>query len=299
MTKIVAISMPFPGVCRVLEESEKLGFLKLVKLDSDRVAIPPADTYLLGAWSPAYNQLLKVLEGSRVGVLWTSSCGELGFEPIEQDYLAAIIDNPAIKFVWFGDESLGKVFKKGFYAPYPMKLPEEGLIPHEKQDIVTLFCPNTAKKNIVNQLVAIALLQRTTSVVLHTNVPVDPVFAASIKLKYVQHSWLEEREYKELIASSKLNFACSWAETLNYQAAEALMLGTFSVLSTTIPWAMPYLTVKNPNDPLEIAQVAHKVLDTQERALTGYSVSEFHRSLRGHFVESNLFLKWMLESLAA
>ena len=295
MTKIVALSAPFPGVCRVLEEASKLGLLELVKLDSDRVKIPPADVYILGAWHPTYTQIVKVLEGSRVGVLWTSSVGETQFEPIEQDYLAAIITNPAIEFVWFGDESLGEVWEKGFYAPYPMKLPEE-CIKREKQDIVTLFCPATAKKNILNQLIAVALLQRKHgSLVLHTNVPVDPAFAQSIKLKYVQHGWLQEQEYRELIASSKLNFAVSWAETLNYQSAEAALLGTVSITSATIPWFSPWYELDvPPNSSIDIASLADEMLERRE-----WWGEKAFKSAVDYFENSNRLLEQALSRLTS
>lgn len=303
MPNITFVTAQFPGVLKVGIEGEKLGLWNLVELGgADRIAIPSSSCYILGAWQPgAYDQLLKVLEGSKIGICWCSSVGEMQFEPIEQEYLASIIANPEIDFVWFGDKSLGEVWKKGFYAPYGMKLPDEEYIPRPKQNIVTFFCPATTKKNILNQLVAIALLQRTNSAILHTNVPVDTAFAASIKLKYVQHGWLPQEQYQELIASSKLNFAVSWAETYSFQAAEALMLGTLSVLSHTIPWAMPYLTVRNPNDPIEIAEVAMKVLaiSDPEAKEKGYSIDEFRRSLISYLTDANAHLRFAITSLAA
>lgn len=271
----------------MLEEAEKLGLLELVRLDRDRVRIPPADVYILGAWHPTYAQVVKVLEGSRVGVLWTSSAGEMQFEPVEQDYLAAIIDSKEVEFVWFGDKSLGQVWDKGFYAPYPMKL--EGYPRREKQDIVTLFCPATAKKNLLNQVVAIALLQREQDLTLHTNVPIDPAFAASIKLRYVQHDWLPDQEYKKLIASSKLNFAVSWAETLSYQSAEAALWGTASIVSATVPWLK--LDV-NPNSPSDIACLAREMLKRRE-----WWEEKALKSVTAYFEKANRLLKQALSRL--
>ena len=263
---IVALTLPFPGVSRVFEEAQKLNMLKLVVVDGE-IALPPARVYILGAWAPIYSVLLSYLPAdSKVGILWTSSCGELSLEPIEQDYLSQIDINPRIKFIWFGDPSLAQVYsEKGFYAPYPLKTDVE--VPHvEKQNIVTLFCPPTLKKNILVQLVAITLLQRTYNIILHTNVPIDPRFAERIGLKFTVHPWMQREEYDKLIASSKLNFAVSLAETLNYQSAEAALLGTASVVSHSIPWmknsSLPI--VQNANDPLEIALVAGAKLDTQQ-----------------------------------
>jgi len=291
--KIVALSLPFPGVSRVLEEGEKLGFFEFVKIQGDRVAIPPADVYLLGAWHPTYNNLLTALDG-KIGVLWCSSAGEVDFEPVERKYLAEIINNKKIDFVWFGDKALGEVWGKGFYAPYGMKLLDQ-YQDQEKKDIVTLFCPPTVKKNLLNQIIAIALLQRKQDLVLHTNIPIDSGFAASIKLEYIHHNWLQDKEYRDLIASSKLNFAVSWAETLNYQSAEAMFLGTLSVMSAAIPWATPHLTVKNSNNALEIAGRALHILDCSQR--TGYTVDEFRRSLVRYFVDANEHLREALNAL--
>ena len=292
--KIVALSAPFPGVTRVLEESEKLGLLELVKLDPDRIKIPPADVYILGAWHSSYAQIVRVLEGSRIGILWTSSIGEMQFEPIEQDYLAAIIANPAIEFVWFGDESLGEMWEKGFYAPYPMKLPEDSTFKLQvKQDIVTLFCPNTVKKNQLNPLFAVALLQRKHDLVLHTNIPIDLAFAKSINLKYVQYGWLPQEQYQSLIASSKLNFAVSWAETLNYGSAEAALWGTCSITSSTIPWFKPFKELDVPqNSAISIASLADEMLSNREQ----WEEKAFDQAIN-HFERANKLLEQALSRL--
>lgn len=291
--KIVAISAPFPGVSRVFEEAEKLGLLEFIQpTQGNRIWIPTADVYIFGAWHPIYDNAIKALSGSRVGVLWTSSVGELGFESVEQDYLQRIISDDRIEFVWFGDRSLAEVYSKGFYIPYPMQVKNVKLQP--KENIVTLFCPNTAKKNILNQLYAIALLQRESSLILHTNVPIEARFAKDIGLKYVQHQWLERDVYDKIIASSKLNFAVSWAETNNYQVAEAVLLGTVSIGTATIPFLPADMCVWNPNSPLGILELAIRLL-YDERHKAQYLRGEVVK----YFADANAVVEDRLSQLLA
>ena len=245
------MSVPFPGAKRPLEEGKKLNMWEFVLIEGPRVSIPSADIYILAAWHPAYQDLLGLSTESKVGVMWSSSVGEMDFEPVEQEYLRKIREDPRISFIWFGDPSLAKIYpEKGFYAPYPMDV--DGVVdPHvEKKDIVTLFCPTGPKKNILNQLLAMRLVQKEKGLTLHTNIQgYDSILK---ELDCVRHGWLPQVEYYELIASARLNLACSWCETFNYNVAEAALLGTMSVVSETIP--IEGLRVKNPNSSVSIAE---------------------------------------------
>lgn len=267
--RVVALSVPFPGVSRVLKESEKVGMLKFCPIGGDRVAIPPADVYILGAYHPFYDQLLPHLDG-KIGVLWTSSAGEMQLEPVEQDYLHRLLVDPRIDFIWFGDPGLAAVFKdKGFYSPYPMSLDvQRPDVP--KQDIVTLFCPTTAKKNILTQILAVALVQREVDVTLHVNFGIDPALKAATGLRVVEHGWLERGEYVRLLASSRANLAVSLAETFCYAAAESVLMGTPCVLSSAIPWAPmgDTSTVDAPGSIEDIVSALRAVLtDNPEKCL--------------------------------
>lgn len=267
---IVALSANFPGVMAVLEHGERLGLWHLVRLGGSRLEIPPADVYLLGAFHPAYVDLLPALRG-RVGILWTSSGGEMGLEPVEQEYLTAIVNDARIDFVWFGDECLAAVVEKGFYAPYPV-LYQEGP-PVEKTETMTLLGPATAKKNHLNQFLAAALVQRARPLLLHTNVPA-PVLPLP-GLQAVNHAWLDPAEYTKLIAQSQVNLCVSWAETFSYQVAETAMAGTPSVVSPAVFWAPWAYQVANPNDPFQIVDKILQVLDNPDEA-----VAAFRRALR-------------------
>lgn len=248
LPRIAGISAPFPGARRPLEEGAKLGLWEFVLLEGERVRIPPAEVHILAAWHPVYEQLLGL--GGRIGVCWTSSGGEMDLEPVEREWLTRVLADPRISFVWFGDPSLAQVYpEKGFYAPYPMYVDEVSSPQVEKRDIATLFCPTGPKKNILNQLLAMRLAQRERRLTLHTNVQgYDRELAA---LDCVRHGWLPQAEHQALIASARVNLACSWAETFHYGAAEAALLGTPSVVSTTVP--IPGRVVANPNSPRDIA----------------------------------------------
>ena len=234
-----------------------MGLWKFVVLEGSRIPIPEADTYILGAWSPAYSHFLNL--GSRTGVLITSSAGEMDLEPVEQEYLRSILVDPRVNFVWFGSKSLADVYpEKGFYAPYPISTGGE-LLQTQKQDIMTLFCSTGLKKNILNQLLAVQIAQRHSPLVLHTNIQgYDEVLA---KIKHVRHGWLDRDVYAGLLASARMNLAVSWAETYCYQVAECALLGTPSIISSTVP--LPGHVVQGPNDPREIGA---KILWMMDRA---------------------------------
>lgn len=247
MLNTVGISVPFPGARRPLEEGKKLGLWDFVLLEGESVRIPPAETYIFAAYHPVYDRLLS-LRG-RIGILWTSSAGEMDMESVEQQYLKHILDDPRISFVWFGDACLARVYpEKGFYAPYPLdtNVPKPDM---PKQDIATLFCPTGPKKNILNMLLAMRLVQKEIKLTLQTNVEGYDLGG----LDCVKQSWLPSADYRNILAAAKVNLAVSWCETWNYNVAEAALLGTPSVTCKTIP--LPGVKVQNPNSPIEIAEM--------------------------------------------
>ena len=273
----------------------KLGLWTFIRLGG-RTSIADADLYILGAWTPAYNSLLEDLHqaGKRIGVLWTSSSGEIGFEGVEADYLAGILRDPRISFVWFGHKPLALAFpQKGWYAPYPFAIPDPLEPPAERHSYMTLFCPEGPKKNTLNQLLAALLVQRQfPSLSLETNVAVPPLLREA-GLLFKQHGWLKPDAYREMIRHSRLNFACSWAETLHYQSLEAAVYyGVPSIGSPAIPW-LPDEAMTNPNRPDHIAAVGALVLYPRDPKR---NVGELHR-LGGQFwaQKANKALKAQLE----
>lgn len=274
---IKAISLPFPGVVRVLEEGEKLGYWSLSLFQDNQFTVPLSksedgrDIFLFGAWCPAYEALISIIKSrpnSIIGVLWTSSSGEVGFEPKEINYLRRIIESPDIDFIWFGDPDLAALCEKGFHAPYPLKW--EPQKPIKKMSQITLFAPMTVKKNLFNQLLAIHYLQRDRpELELWTNVEREYIDELPFQVMARTPGWVPRAQYDGILAHSRLNFAVSWAETFCYQVAEAAMLGTPSVLGCPLPWMShdPNFNAY-PNDVEQIVQNAHFILGNAD-ASTG------------------------------
>lgn len=250
---LVFLSMPFPGVTRVGEEGAKLGLWEFVQIGTgQRVAIPRAEHYILGAWHPMYTSLLDAL-GGRITVLWTSSTGEVGFEPQEAVTLKYVLDEPRVSGVWFGHEAFIGLHPKGFYAPYPFWYP--GQLPvmafGQREKAIALFAPGTAKKNLFNQLYAVQMVQQVEGMhdlVFYTNIPVPPV----LTLKAVASSWVERDVLNAILARCRVALCVSWAESFSYFTAEALSLGTPVLGSPAVSWAPNKLVVHNPNDPRAI-----------------------------------------------
>ena len=127
--------------------------------------------------------------------------------------------------------------KKGFHHPYPLSYAPQ--VPQPKEPIITLMCPDKPSKNVFNQLIAVALVQRERpELVLHTNI--QDLRGLERQLKVVQHPWLPRPEYHQLLASAQVNLAASLAETFSYQAAESLLLGTPCILTQAVPWFSGY-----------------------------------------------------------
>ncbi|MBA7689801.1 hypothetical protein ES703_98312 [subsurface metagenome] len=264
MSSICGITVAFPGAKRPLEEGKKLGFWDLVIIDESGIKIPPADIYIFGAWHPAYEQIIGLAPDSKIGVLWTSSPGEMDFVSVEQEYLRKILNDPRIDFVWFGHPVFGRLYpEKGFYAPYPIKVEGVKKPNVRKENIITLMCPADPKKNILNQLLAVKMIYEETDIVLHTNVAgydylLNPHMIGG--LDCVRHSWLPDEDYHKLLTKARLNLACSWAETFNYNVAEAALMGTISIVSPTIP--IPGIICKDVSNPVYIVEKIKECINT-------------------------------------
>ena len=272
LAPLVAMSAPFPGVSAVLQHGEALGLWRFIRLDVPRTLdFPRGSTVILGAWAQGYGQLVDalLLQGCRGGVLWTSRVGEMGFESSEVRAFAQLLQDQRISFIWCGDPVLGGVklgSGKAFFAPYPVQVEDLRNRSVPKTDSMTLFCPATLKKNLPNQLMAASLLQGRLGLQLHTNVPQDPAWQAIAPIKATWYSWLPQEQYDQVLLRSRLNWAVSYAETFNYQAAEAIMRGVPCVASPTIPFLSRggLSIVRDVNDAFEIAKVAEAIVADSE-----------------------------------
>lgn len=205
-------------------------------------------------------------------------------EPVEIEYLQHILRDPRIEKVWFGDPSLAQVYpEKGFHAPYPFSsdLP---LYTGPKRDAIGLFNPGGLKKNNYNQILAAELFQRShPGWILETNVANYEPVMKSLGLRYRLHPWLPAEEYHQVLGGCRINMACSWAETNNYQVAEAGLLGVPSVISLTIP--QPGIECDYPNSPEEIASSMEYSIEQRE------APEEVRASITAFAEERNLELQ--------
>ena len=112
------------------------------------------------------------------------------------------------------------------------------------------------------------MVQQRTGLVLHTNVPQDAAWHAIAPVRSRRYSWLPQEHYDQVLLRSRLNFAVSYAETFNYQAAEAIMRGAPCVASPTIPFLnrKGQSVVQDVNDPVEIARLGELLLDNPDAA---------------------------------
>lgn len=266
------VNAGFPGVGAIGRHGEKEGFWKQVYVDE---RIPQdGDVYVFGAFSPVYRNVAASLPSDAAkGFLFSSSVGEVDLEPIEREYLRFIIQWRDIEFVWFGDLSMGELFNKGFYAPYPVSLEvleeaSRGVEPRELRGnpAVTLLNPSTAKKNALNQIMAVKFLEKKGfSPVLHTvmeqYVPLLKLFGVD----YERHDWLEGEDYWSVLKGSDLNLCVSWAETFSYQSLEAVYAGTPILGSSTVDWLPDRFKCYVPNNPVQVAERMQDILEEEER----------------------------------
>ena len=254
---------------------------RYVELTGGRVQIPDARITIYGAYHPIYDSLMG-LPGMKC-VFWTSSGGEMGFAPVEIEYLNRILRDPRVDRVIFGSKVLSDLFPRSCWAPYPLctegyehsRQGEESPSKDNSSPYMTLFCPEGPKKNITNQLMAAVLIQRENGLILRTNIPVPPLFLSS-GLKCVCYGWLPRQEYDNILSRSSLNLAVSWAETFHYQSAEAALMHVPSVGSQTIPWLQDRFKVRDSNNPEEIATVGIATMGSgleQYENIKSYAIS--------------------------
>lgn len=267
---IVAITVKYPGVERVFEEGRMLGLWKTVEIGErhQKFRFPKADVYIFGAFHHDYPKFAKFLKdsfpGCKVGYYWTSSPGEvdLVYEP-EMTYLYYLINQikaKKIDFLLFGDRNLAKVFDYPgvYYAPYPI-CPVERKAKEERKGI-SFLCPDTTKKNILNQFLAVKLLQKERpDERLYTNLQNYKPLIEWLGLNARVTGWLNHRDYIKLICSVKCGLQVSIAETNNYVVVDHFMAGVPCLVSPTIDWAFDVV-----NHPLGVIYANHpQIIKTQ------------------------------------
>lgn len=306
---MIMASVHYPGVMRVLKETEKTGLGRFVEIP-ETTAISTMDqiveeigdgTLLLGGYHEAYEYFLQgTAESSQplvknVGVLWTSPPLQSELVPTEFFYLSLIkkhLDSGHLKFVWFGSREWINRLKwdNVFYAPYPVSLPELEKVEPLNGDHVGMFGPLHGRKNVLAQFQAAKELDTT----LHVTAPRPEydVLAAMLDLKLERHPWPEWSDYLKLVAQMKagLQVSMKGAESFSYVTFDCLSQGVPCLSS--VDWAPSDLKVENPLDVDEIVYKLRSILQNPPlpgatRAFAEYQarvqVESFKKAVQTHF----------------
>lgn len=271
-------SVPFPGAKRPFEEGQKLHLWDFTEINETTRELEFSSINMLAAWTPAYENIVEAIyqRNLKVGILWTSSVGEMDLEPIEKQYLRKILDDPRINFVWFGDKTLAQLFpEKGFHLPYPFytsnsEYSKDKLVKlqNKTKGGICFFGPQTKKKNILNSLIAVKLVPNNVYHVLYSHIPLHTDDTKLLRIDHaismarVEMPWMDNAQYFDLIRNCRVNLAPSWCETFNYQVAESNLLGTPSIVSPTI--SLPGVNIVNPNDAISIGIILTGMLELND-----------------------------------
>jgi glycosyltransferase involved in cell wall biosynthesis len=136
-----------------------------------------------------------------------------------------------------------------------------------------LFCGPCPRKNLIAQMVALSSIP---DLHVHTNMPQHPnnlmyenFSQKMIGVNCVSHKWLSRPNYLKLCKSMTFGMQVSLSESFNYTAAEHMYLGVPVLMSNVSPMVkgLPKeLIVDNPNDVVEIADKASRLMNDDYRA---------------------------------
>jgi hypothetical protein len=283
--KITTMCPAFPGVTRVFKELENAGVSTHIPMEGNKVIVPQTDVLILGAWTPLYDHLIEAFKSKDVilGVLWTSTVTQTDMSVVEVNYINHVYDllkQGKIDFIWFGSKEWTKVYDddRVYHMPYPITpvdLIKREKIGNDKVKNVSLFCPSHPRKNIMNQLSALKMVNNYYNTKLHTNTmtPEYIDFSNKIGLTYNSVAWMPAEEYRRLVASmdAGLQVSHNGVESFNYVVIDHLQQNVPVVMSKSIyknyldivgeAWIEKYMCVDDPTDIMEIAETVCRVLE--------------------------------------
>jgi glycosyltransferase involved in cell wall biosynthesis len=289
MTRIIATCPTgMVGVNSVLSHGQGIGLWKYVPLET---SLPEADLTILGGFHPLYPHLLSKISGKKA-ILWCSSLGEIWLEPTEESFLKQIEHSSNIDLIIFGDPEIADVLevKNGIHLPYPVDLQRFEGKDSAQREHICMFGPATRKKNSLNQLAAVKLLQKIQRVRLCLNTPELAMLANFLGIDFDYCPWLPQAQYYDFLAKMRVSLQVSYAESFGYSSLEAALLGVVPVTSSTIRWNLDRLTVANPNSPREIAE--------KVRLALGYDIKPLQQSIHHMAEENNTVLKRWISTLS-
>jgi len=301
----------FPGTDRALRElSAATGLIRHVTIADARpdsvelrfvaamLSETPPRLLIVGAWADAYDALIEVAvsQGVRVAAFWTSTGGqsEIGREV---DRLERVMDDARIQTRWFLHAPLAAALQHAApgVAVMPAILPRvPGPVTvgprraHNAPLRIGLFSSphEYHRKNVLNSLLAVARLG--PAVELHVNGASRPggyrAWLERLGLVYVDHGWMDDATYADVIGSLDVALQASFAESFNYVAAEHLVRGVPVVGSRMVPaiGMLPVhlreaFIVDNPDNPLAIAARVRALAGARGRALAAEAAAALRR----------------------
>jgi hypothetical protein len=289
----------FPGVSAVFEHASSLGIGKRIALHELNYGVFNSDDLLVfGAWdSELYPMRIRRLKCKKA-VLWTSSWGQMSFSPNQVEvhqleHILNLLKNGKIDTLLIGSKEVYEYYKNTlnlYHFPYPfnsdlmLRYRASEKIPNS----VGLFIPpgSQSRKNYLNMKIGFELARRKNQ---------------KIEL-YTNETWLPKEQYHELLSKIVLNLHTTFVESFCYQVAEALFLGTLSLISPCIRdnlnlnLDLDFLTVFNLDSPREIAEKIIKIMNLSE-AEYKKALAQQESKLRELIASNNKSLKELMECL--
>ena len=272
---------------------------------------PGTQLLVVGGWADAYDPLVDAAaaRGIRVAVYWTSTGGqsEMGRE---RDQLETVLADRRLYARWFVHAPLAASLERAcrgvgvmpnLLPPGPApraRLPRRRGTPLR----VGLFCSphEYHRKNVLNSLLAVAQLGDRAQ--LHVNGASKPggyvAWLERLGIGYVEHGWMDDATYGEVVRGLDVALQASFAESFNYVAAEHLLCGVPVVGSPMVPVIamLPArlrraLTVDNPDDPLAIAARIRALAGSRGRRLAADAAAFLRRQRRGQIADATRLIR--------
>ena len=264
-------------------------------------------TIILGAFTPSYTQVIHKLrdKGFRVGILWTSSLGQMEQVPEELTFfneINTLLQNNALDFILCGDWTLPLVFKNLLYAPYPVHYDNEMEIKTRPFE-VGIFLPQHHRKNILNQVFSLPLLLGMfPNITLHHNLRLP----SPIGVPIVAHPFISHREaFMFTISNLRLSLMVTHTESFGYSFIDAVLAGTIPIVGPAMAeyfqkdcfpdFAIP-IVCPNPDSPREIALTIAPWLECSDNTYKE-AIAELRTGLKKLAKKNNAQLKKILGGL--
>lgn len=249
---------------------------KRLLLPSVNSILPYGENVIFGTFAPIHEVIVKKLnhKGIRPSFMWCSSIGQIELTPSEIKPFVRLLDllkEGRIKYLFLHRRlynSIGHIAKKAIFLPHSIDLKTYAhVLPVNLTGVnIDLFCRPRFGKNILNQILGFEMSEIDGR--LHINFCLSQFhgLAYIISKKIVQHKWLPQDDYFNLIAGMTLSLQVTIGESFNYAVCERMCLQVPVLTTKDIylvaedPFLAKYLCVDAPDTPLAIAQAIKKIV---------------------------------------